>query len=286
MNMKSRKIKQLALLMLVFISSTSLASCKGGGSNSQNEQIILNVDFHGWAPTINKTPTLENPRVVQTPQLVAERFMEENPNIVIRWVRNKNVGGLEEEMSEWFTTQIATGHCPEIAFSWGTKFQYNDWYVDLTQYLEQPNPYVEGNTRWLDLYEEYIFEEPNMRGINGSLYTIPIFLFVGPATGWYYNKTIFANYEINTLPRTWKEFIDVVNKIKDGGYAGTAAAPWSYFRGIQIDHWAMLASLGPAFGNYVFAETDYNHDGLVSDVERIRAALEGIYSPTRSSICT
>ena len=29
MNMKSRKIKQLALLMLVFISSTSLASCKG-----------------------------------------------------------------------------------------------------------------------------------------------------------------------------------------------------------------------------------------------------------------
>ena len=84
-------------------------------------------------------------------------------------------------MSEWFTTQIATGHCPEIAFHGELNFNTMTG-VDLTQYLEQPNPYVEGNTRWLDLYEEYIFEEPNMRGIN-YLYAIPIFLFVGPATG-------------------------------------------------------------------------------------------------------
>lgn len=259
--------------------SISLCSCKT--PTEDNETITLLVDFHGWGPTLNTEPTLENPKVIQTPQLIVNRFMELNPNIKIKWVRNKNVSALEEEMSQWFTTQIETNNCPTIAYSWGTKYQYNDWYVDLTDYLEQPNQYVEGNTRWKDLFEDYLFNQTNIRGMNGSIYAIPIFLFAGPATGWYYNKTIFANENIK-VPTTWAEFCNVVKTLKQSesfGQNGTVAAPWSYFNSIQIDQWVAKASLGPSFASCIFDETDYDSDGCVTEVEQVRATLEGLYSP-------
>ena len=272
--------KSLLIIISIFLSFL-LVSC--GKTNTNNETITLLVDLHGWSPTLNTEPTLENPKVVQTPQLIANEFMKQNPNIKIKWVRNKNVSALEEEMSQWFTTQIETNNCPTIAYSWGTKYQYNDWYVDLTNYLEEPNPYVEGNKKWADLFEEYLFNQTDIRGMDGNIYAIPIFLFAGPATGWYYNKTVFEEENI-TVPSSWKEFLDVVNalKLSDFGQNGTVAAPWSYFNAVQLDQWVMLASLGPSFASYIFDETDYDHDGCVTEVEQVRATLEGYYSPVNN----
>lgn len=273
-------MKKLLLKILSFvIVFTMLLGGAGCGKDDASDRVTLLVDFHGWGPTINTTPTLENPKVVNVPRLIAEEFTKRYPNITIKWVRNKNVSALEEEMSQWFTTQIETGVCPTIAYSWGTKFQYNDWYVDLTDYLNEPNPFVEGNERWSDLYENYIFDLSNIRGIDGNIYAIPIFLFAGPSTGWYYNKEVLESAGVEQVPKTWKEFKNAISKIKDSGFKGTVVAPWSYFNAIQIDQWAMLASLGPSFANYVFNDTDYNGDGIVQEVEQVRGVLEGIYNP-------
>ena len=273
-----KRIIKVLVMIFAVITVMSAFAC---GKKKSNDKITLLVDLHGWAPTLNTTPTPENPKVIQTPQLIADAFTEKYPDIKIKWVRNKNVSALEEEMSQWFTTQIETNNCPTIAFSWGTKFQYNDWYVDLTEYLNKPNPFVEGNVRWRDMFEDYIFGKSNIRGMNGSIYAVPIFLYAGPATGWFYNKTVFANAGITQNPKTWKEFNETVQKIKSSGFAGTTAAPWSYFNAIQIDQWVALASLGPSFASIFFDETDYNKDGAVTEDEQVRATLQGYYSPVK-----
>lgn len=271
-------IKRMLCIFCAVALIFSCISCKknnGGGSDT----VTLLIDMHGWGPTLNTTPTPENPKVVRTPQLVADEFMKLYPNVKIKWVRNKNVSALEEEMSQWFTTQISTGNCPTIAYSWGTKFQYNDWYVDLTEYLEKPNPYVSGNEKWKDLFEGYLFENAEIKGINGSIYAVPVFLYVGPATGWFYNKKVFEDAGITTTPKTWKEFLNTISAVKSSSFEGTAAAPWSYFSSLQLDQWAMLSSLGPSFASYIFEETDYDGNGIVSEVEQLHATLEGKYSP-------
>lgn len=270
----------LKIISLIIASVLLVAVCGCGSESGTGEEITLLVDFHGWGPTLNTTPTLENPNVVNSPRLIAEEFMKLYPNIKIKWVRNKNVSALEEEMSQWFTTQIETGSCPTIAYSWGTKFQYNDWYVDLTEYLNQPNPFVEGNEKWSDLYEDYLFEQSNIRGVDGSIYAIPVFLFAGPSTGYYYNKEVFETANITEVPKTWKEFQTVIKTLEESeSFKGTSVAPWSYFKTVQIDQWVMLASLGPAFANYVFEQTDYDKDGIVQEAEQVRAVLEGVYNP-------
>lgn len=273
--MKSGKIKKVMCLLL---SMCMIGATVGCGKKENGDKIILTVDFHGWAPTLNTEPTIDNPRVVRTPQLIADAFMEKYPDITIKWVRNKNVSGLEEEISQWFTTQIETGVCPTIAYSWGTKFQYNDWYVDLTDYLNQPNPYVEGNEKWADLFDDYLWKTSTLRGMDGNIYAIPVMLFSGAATGWFYNKTVLDNCGVTTAPTTWKQFMDAVSKVKNN-FSGTALAPWSYFSKLEIDQWVMLASIGPAFANYIFEQTDYNGDGNVEQMEQIRATLQGLYSP-------
>lgn len=268
-----RKILSLAIVAVMFVTGFAC------GKNEDNGKVTLLVDFHGWGPTLNTTPTLENPKVVNVPRIIAEEFTKKYPNITIKWVRNKNVSALEEEMSQWFTTQIETGVCPTIAFSWGTKFQYNDWYVDLTDYLNAPNPFVEGNQKWSDLYENYIFDQSNIRGIDGNIYAIPVFLFAGPSTGWYYNKEVMKSAGVDQAPKTWKEFKTAISKVKGSGFKGTAVAPWSYFNAVQLDQWAMLASLGPSFASYVFEDTDYNGDGIIQQAEQVRGVLEEIYNP-------
>lgn len=85
--------------------------------------------------------------------------------------------------SQWFVTQIAGDNCPAIAFSWGTQYQDRDYYVDMTKYYNEPNEYVEGNEKWSDLFEDYLFETSTVRDIKGQLVGVPITLYAGSRHG-------------------------------------------------------------------------------------------------------
>ena len=65
--------------------------------------------------------------------------MDENPDIEIVWARTKPVGGLDSEVAQWFTTQIAGKTIPAITFSWGTRYEDRGWYLEIDEFLDEPN---------------------------------------------------------------------------------------------------------------------------------------------------
>lgn len=145
------------------------------------------------------------------------------------------VGGLEAEVSQWFVTQIAGDNCPAIAFSWGTQYQDRDYYVDMTKYYNEPNEYVEGNEKWSDLFEDYLFETSTVRDIKGQLVGVPITLYAGPATGWYYNTDLISKTQI---PKNWEQFVTLGQGTQQGprDHGGRALVVFQEDLARQLDH--------------------------------------------------
>ena len=269
--MKDRKKIVAILLCFVF----ALALFVGCGGKKDDGKIELLVDMHGLMPTLNTEPTTENPTVILATRRIQEAFEKENPDIKIKWARSKPVGGLEAEVSQWFVTQIAGDNCPAIAFSWGTQYQDRDYYVDMTKYYNEPNEYVEGNEKWSDLFEDYLFETSTVRDIKGQLVGVPITLYAGPATGWYYNTDLISKTQI---PKNWEQFVTLAKELNKDPEI-TAVAPWSYFKKISLDNWIMQYTIGPSIASYIMEQTDYNKDNVTSTVEQLRAMKAGLYNP-------
>lgn len=254
----------------------------GGSSNSSEEPIdftqpvTLTVDLHGWMPTINSTPTPESPTVFNSPQRIADAFTELYPNVTIKWARTKPLG-TEEELAQWFTTQINAGTVPAIAFSWGTRFQSRDWYYEMDEYLDKPNPYVEGNTKWRDLYPEYLWSNEAVTSVNGKALAIPVALYPGPATGYYYNKSAFQDAGITKTPQTLEELITAVQKLKTKGYYGIA--PSTFFKNVTADQWITLFVVGPSVSGYLMDKIDYDKNNSVNVLEQLRGVKAGVYNP-------
>ena len=241
---------------------------------AEGRQVTLLVDLHGWMPTVNTEPTAENPNVFLSTQKIADEFMKIHKNINIQWARTKPVGALEQDTAQWFTTQIAAGDCPAIAFSWGTKYQDRDWYDILDDVIDTPNEYVEGNSKWREMFPEYLFK--HLTDVKQQLVAIPITVFSGPPTGYFYNKNIFEELKIQP-PKNWEELGAMVKKVREKGYI--PVYPWGFFKKIELNQWCMQFSVGPAFAGAIMDKTDYNKDGIVDASESLRGVKEGYYNP-------
>ncbi len=298
-NNKRKKTRILSLIICLGI-ALSAVSCGGGGSEGPDQDnnrgngggdndgkgktitidtskpVTLTVDLHGWTPSINDTPTAENPTVFRSPQVIADAFTKMYPNVTIEFVRTKPIG-TEEECAQWFTTQIAAGKCPAIAFSWGTAYQSRDWYLPLDEYLDMPNQFIEGNEHWRDAYPEYLWKNHAVANGNGNVVSIPVTLYPGPATGYYYNKEIFAEVGITKLPATLEELIEVSHKLEAAGYIGIA--PYEGFSNVTTDQWITQFIVGPAVGNYIMDQVDYDGSGSIEVNEQLRGVKAGLYDP-------
>lgn len=84
---------------------------------------------------------------------------------------------------------VSTGSGPDILYQTGTTIAEDmdkNYFVDVTDYLSEPNPYVKGNEKWSDLYDAQELEAS--RAPNGNFYSIGIDRNVA---GIMYNKDIF-----------------------------------------------------------------------------------------------
>lgn len=267
----------LAVVVIVF------AAIPFAGAKGSSRKIRLVVDFHGYTPSTSRIATAEDPDVFNSTYYIAEAFMEENPDVEIVWARTKPVGGMDAEVAQWFTTQIAGGTVPAIAFSWGTRYQDRDWYLPLDEYLVTDYPYEEKFDTWKEVFRDYLWKSEAVVNARGEVVGIPITLYPGAATGYFYNKTAFSRSGISSTPRTWNELISAAEKLKENGYIGVA--PWSFFTSNTIfDAWVWGSVIAPSFGGYVKNRfgIDYDGDGTVSSAEQARATLNGYFSTSNA----
>ena len=122
---------------------------------------------------------------------------------------------------ETMLPMLAQGTAPEIIFYLGTTIaedQNKGYFYDLKEAMELPNKYSKegeaGSAHWKDLYPSDLYSSffsPDGQLFNVNLEQNPI--------GLLYNKTLFDAAGIQTLPTTYKEFMEAQDKLN--AYAKT-----------------------------------------------------------------
>jgi len=142
------------------------------------------------------------------------RFEEREPNITVE----TTVLPLTE-FKQTLATQLAAGTAPELIFSQASHTP--EQITALDEYLDAPNPYVEGNERWLDLFNQDYFgpDATAARNVANNYEFIPFNLYI---FGLYYNQDAFADAGIDAAPETFGEFIDACGDLKKAGYTPLA----------------------------------------------------------------
>lgn len=145
------------------------------------------------------------------------------------------------------------------------------YWTDLTPYLNQPNPYVKGNKRWLDTFVPQIVQQV---GFLGHYYQ------VSPNAQdalFFYNKDIFAKAGITHTPTSWAELMDDSARIKKANYI-----PDLYYLGDTYGL-AENSSIISLLENQVMSKTlhriDLNHDGIVDLRELVAGIKHRTFSP-------
>ena len=166
------KKKILMLLMMVLYVVVVAGGC--GGNSTGEQENVLYVDLHCLMPT-SSTVSTETTIAVNASRTIAAEF-ERQTGIKIRWALDRYTKEDAAGAAEWYATAIRKGDVPAIGYTFGSKLQDRGYYLDLTEYLEQPNEFVEGNERWRDQFPDYLFESPDVIDANGRIVSIPITL--------------------------------------------------------------------------------------------------------------
>ena len=153
-------------------------------------------------------------------QMAAQRHRSGQPGYhqpwLVRFVKLPSLGGAQ---NSWTLTRLMAGTAPEIMRAQSTPDYWNKcdhWYVNLSEYLDRPNPYIPGNKRWADIFFPGVLAFWASTA-NQGFYAVPIDQV---EIGIFYNKKIMAECGIGAdelPPEDWADFIDIQRRIKRAG---------------------------------------------------------------------
>ncbi len=147
----------------------------------------------------------------------------------------------------------------------------NTW-LDLTPYLNKPNPYVTGNKRWIDLFNPTINLQNSFRGT-----TYYVASWAAQDAAFYYNKDIFKKVGITRTPTTWAQFLADCATLKKAGYIASAfplGDPYPI-----AENGSFVSLLENQVMSRTFKRLDMDHNGVVDVRELVYGIKHHIYSP-------
>lgn len=205
-------MKKSLILIMILLGALSLTGC----GKKSSDGIVIYVDGGGANGNFNTTASMEktpeNPNPYNTLEVLANEYMELNPDVKI--VINKNSLNSDRES---IVSLLSAEEAPHLLYMISPdelSDAHNGWVVDLTEYLEQPNPYCNedepGYAKWKDLYNEK--ELLSTQASDGKFYKvclekIPI--------GILYNKDLFEAAGITEVPDTFGDLLEVQKIIND-----------------------------------------------------------------------
>ncbi|SDY47394.1 ABC transporter substrate-binding protein [Herbiconiux ginsengi] len=198
------KLKPIIALGVVATTALALAGCAPSASSDKTVITIAgpnqwNTDAQSFGPAWE--------------DLVA-RFEAAEPNIEV-----KTVVLPLTEFYQTLSTQLAAGTAPELIFNQAS--HKPDQVVTLDDYFDKPNPYIEGNEKWITAFNpDYIGGAANA-GRNAAQHYefVPFNLYL---SGIYYNKDVFTAAGIHEPPATYGDLIKDCKAISAAGYTPLA----------------------------------------------------------------
>ncbi|WP_026962587.1 ABC transporter substrate-binding protein [Alicyclobacillus herbarius] len=249
-------------------SNTSASTTKGGKFQGT---ITMYAGTYGPPDTQNQVKGVSLIPATELKKLAAE-YEKSHPGIKINFIHALPAG---QDYDTWVRTKAAGGQLPDII--------WEQWYyantalpkgtlLDLSSYLNKPDPYVTGKN-WGDVLNKQIMSET--KSPDGGTYIINGD-YVGQ--GVYYNKDAFAKAGITKLPTRWSEFIEDCKKLKAAGYIPFAWDSASTPTGIDRLTWLSRLFYTNFYANQ-WDELRYTGNAAITDEDQVIAIKKGVIGP-------
>ena len=256
--------------------ATALASCgpKGNsgsaGGGYDGEKIVIRVDGGGDVGNFNTTASMTESPLNPYPYNTLEKLIEEweaaHPKFDVQLLSTSSNGDRQV-----LIPQLENKTAPEIAYQSGTVINSDlgkNYYVNMTSYLEKPNPYVEGNTRWADIYNEA--ELATTMASDGDIYSIcleriPVGLMV--------NTSMLKEYGITKTPDTYAEFLSDITSLNSKLPSTQEAYATTYM-------WYFIALETNMFSDLLAEGDVLRQNGKIDTEELARMFDKGMWDPT------
>lgn len=203
-------------ILIVAASVFAVVSFAFAGGQSESEpddgRTVITIYAAQYTP---EEPSDANPNPPSELERIAAEYERLNPTVDIR-ISDYNEREGSEAFAQWKVAQFSAGTIPDIIYN-NPQLANNEvargWHLPMDQYLEQPNPYVEGNRRWADILKPGTLEE-NIHP-DGQTYNLPL---DAVDTAIVYNRTMFEAAGIEGTPETWAEFIETSQRLDAAGF--------------------------------------------------------------------
>ena len=183
----------------------------GGEAEPDDGRTVITIYAAQYTP---EEPSEANPNPPTELRRIARAYEELNPDVDIQ-ISEYAERSSSEAFAQWKVAQFSAGTIPDIIYN-NPQLANNEvnrgWHIALDPYLEQPNPYVEGNRRWADILKPGTLDE-NVHP-DGRTYNLPLDAI---DTAIVYNRDLFEAVGIDGTPETWTQFLDVSQRLQAAG---------------------------------------------------------------------
>lgn len=276
--MNLRKAKVPALLC---VSLLTLVGCNHGSSGNTNtvpgETKVIYVDGGGDIGDYNTTSSMtasdSNPFPYNTLETLCNEWSAAHPGYQVKI--NKTSAHGDRAI---LLPQLKMKNACHIIYQNGTVINSDlgeDYYVDLTNYLEKENPYLDGNAKWKTVYNEA--ELATTQASDGHYYYVN--LEKNPVC-FMYNKTILreAGLDPDELDfSTLAKFCDILSQVDS--YLATKPAAEGYGTYSTLYTWYQLALETNMFSDLIKQGDVIRQNNLVDMEELCRLYKKGIFAP-------
>ena len=182
-----RKYLKFLLVFLIFL--------PGCSQKTQADQISI-VLLNGWG-------TMEEDN--QAMREIYSDFEKDNPDISLKLISMPSPENVTSKVKE----MISVGKLPNLIYIGETGIDTLYSFMVEQGYVIDLMPYIEEDEEFKNMIAPEILRK--WKTADGRLYTVTDVLNTG---GYWYNKQIFKNAQIDEAPASWEEFLECCEKIK------------------------------------------------------------------------
>lgn len=275
----NKKILCVASLLTIL----SLTSCgggsgdgsTGGGQTGPTKEIVIDGggDIGNYNSTPSMTETASNQYPYNTLETLCKEWEKTHPGYKVKINRTSSAGNREVLLP-----QLKQGTSPHIIYQNGNVVNTDlgqDYYVDLTDYLNAPSPYLKDNANWATVYNED--ELAATQAADGHYYyvnmeKIPVCFM--------YNKTLLNKAGV-TNPEsinTYGQLISAMEKVDN--YAKTLGESGVNVKAYSTTYtWYQIAMESNLFSDLMDEGDVLRKNGVVDTEELCRLYTKGLYNP-------
>lgn len=270
--------KQNAILLL--LPALLLAGCNGG-QTSTGPKVVITVDGGGdnghFNTTSSMTPSPANPYPYNTLEVLCKEWEKTHPGYEVKVAKTSSQGD-----RSILLPQLKTRTSADIIYQNGSVVNTDlgqDFYVDLTPYLNSPSPYLEGNALWKTVYDEG--ELATTAAADGKYYyanleKVPVALM--------YNKQMLRDAgvmdENDEEPniQTFEQLMDAMTKVDE--YIAKQKDPETYATYTGEYTWYQIAMESNLFADIIPEGDVLRTNNIVDTEELCRLYDKGIWNPS------